>query len=129
MTFRLCVARARGQWLATFLRLGRLPETRPVLRLTEDDRDTARALTRTAAAPLVALAPHSGRYTLPLLGAAWQRARTRFGERVPAVWRFWSLISGGKALGTNRSPPFAAAEWSGLDGAHSLTAPGGVHER
>ena len=51
---------------------------------------------------------------LEVLGAAWQRARTRFGERVPAVWRFWSLISGGKALGTNRSPPFArrsGADW------------------
>jgi Domain of unknown function (DUF6431) len=51
---------------------------------------------------------------LEALGAAWQRARTRFGERVPAVWRFWSLISGGKALGTNRSPPFAqrsGADW------------------
>jgi hypothetical protein len=39
------------------------------------------------------------------LGAAWQRARARFGQRVPAVWRFWSLVSGGQALGTNRSPP------------------------
>jgi hypothetical protein len=51
---------------------------------------------------------------LEALGATWQRARTRFGERVPAVWRFWSLISGGQALGTNRSPPFAqrsGADW------------------
>jgi len=51
---------------------------------------------------------------LEALGAAWQRARTRFGERIPAVWRFWSLISGGQALGTNRSPPFArrsGADW------------------
>jgi len=39
------------------------------------------------------------------LGAAWQRARQRFGDRLPRVWRFWSLISGGQALGTNRSPP------------------------
>ena len=42
---------------------------------------------------------------LEALGAAWLRARTRFGERVPAVWRFCSLISGGQALGTNRGPP------------------------
>jgi len=42
---------------------------------------------------------------LEALGAAWQRARTRFGERLPALWRFWSLISGGQALGTNRGPP------------------------
>jgi hypothetical protein len=51
---------------------------------------------------------------LEALGAAWQRARSRFGGRVPAVWQFWSLISGGKALGTNRSPPFArrgGADW------------------
>ena len=68
------------------------------------------------AAALVAVAVHldpaavlltgDGEATaLEALGAAWQRARTRFGERVPAVWRFWSLISGGQALGTNRSPP------------------------
>ena len=42
---------------------------------------------------------------LEALDAAWQRARTRFGERLPALWRFWSLISGGQALGTNRGPP------------------------
>jgi hypothetical protein len=42
---------------------------------------------------------------LEVLGAAWQRARTRFGEGAPAVWRFWSLISGGQALGANRGPP------------------------
>jgi hypothetical protein len=39
------------------------------------------------------------------IGAAWHRARRRFGERIPSVWRFWSLISGGQALGANRSPP------------------------
>ncbi len=50
---------------------------------------------------------------LEVLGAAWQRARTRFGERVPAVWRFWSLISGGQALGTNRSPPATRAFGAG----------------
>jgi len=68
------------------------------------------------AAALVALAVHldpaavllatAGEATaLEALGAAWQRAHARFGERVPSVWRFWSLISGGQALGTNRSPP------------------------
>ncbi len=50
---------------------------------------------------------------LEALGAAWQRALTRFGERVPAVWRFWSLISGGQALGTNRSPPATRAGGAG----------------
>jgi len=42
---------------------------------------------------------------LEALGAAWRRARSRFDARVPELWRFWSLISGGQALGTNRSPP------------------------
>jgi transposase-like protein len=78
------------------------------------------------ATALVALAVHldpaavllSGtdheRAALEAVGAAWHRAHTRFGERVPELWRFWSLISGGKALGTNRSPPFAprsGADW------------------
>jgi hypothetical protein len=54
---------------------------------------------------------------LEALGAGWRRARTRFGERVPELWRCWSLISGGRALGTNRSPPYAgwtAADWMTL---------------
>jgi hypothetical protein len=42
---------------------------------------------------------------LQALGAAWQRAHRRFGDRTPRLWRFWSLISGGQGLGTNRSPP------------------------
>jgi hypothetical protein len=50
---------------------------------------------------------------LEVLGAAWLRARTRFGERVPALWRFWSLISVGHALGTNRSPPATGAFGAG----------------
>jgi hypothetical protein len=29
------------------------------------------------------------------------------------VWRFWSLISGGQALGTNRSPPATHAFGAG----------------
>jgi transposase-like protein len=51
---------------------------------------------------------------LEAVGATWHRARTRFAGRVPELWRLWSLISGGKALGTNRSPPFAprsGADW------------------
>jgi hypothetical protein len=53
----------------------------------------------------VLLAANGRAAALETLGAAWQRAHERFGDRVPAVWRFWSLISGGQALGTNRSPP------------------------
>ena len=40
-----------------------------------------------------------------VVGAAWQRARRRLGDLIPRLWRFWSLVSGGHALGTNRSPP------------------------
>jgi hypothetical protein len=51
---------------------------------------------------------------LEAMGATWHRARMRLGSRIPELWRLWSLISGGKALGTNRSPPFAprsGADW------------------
>ena len=54
---------------------------------------------------------------LEALGSAWDRARQRFAERTPELWRFWSLISGGHALGTNRSPPYPArsgADWMTL---------------
>jgi hypothetical protein len=56
------------------------------------------------------------RTALEALGAAWDRARRRF-ERTPELWRFWSLISGGRALGTNRSPPYpprTGAAWMTL---------------
>ena len=69
-------------------------------------------------AALVAVAVHldptpvllsaAGHETVALeaLGAAWQGARRRLAERTPELWRFWSVISGGHALGTNRSPPY-----------------------
>ena len=65
-------------------------------------------------APVLLSATDHERVALEALGATWYRAYTRFRERVPGLWRFWSLISGGKALGTNRSPPFAprsGADW------------------
>jgi transposase-like protein len=49
---------------------------------------------------------------LEALGAAWERTRARFGEHVGGLWPFWSRISGGRALGTNTSAP-----WAGLSGA------------
>ena len=58
----------RGQWLATFLHLGRLRSFRPVLALTEEDRAAAHSLP----ARYVLLAPHTGRYRLPVAGAFWQ---------------------------------------------------------
>lgn len=49
---------------------------------------------------------------LEALAAAWQRARDRFGEQVGRLWSFWSRISGGWALGTHTTSP-----WAGLTGA------------
>lgn len=63
--------RERGQWLATFLHLGRLRSFRPVLGLREEDRATARTLP----SPYVALAPHVGQYTLPLVGRVWRKVK------------------------------------------------------
>lgn len=48
---------------------------------------------------------HREAEALEALSVTWHRARTRFGARVPELWRWWSLVSGGQALGTNRSPP------------------------
>jgi len=65
-------------------------------------------------APVLLSGTNHERAALEALGATWQRAYTRFRARVPELWRFWSLISGGKTLGTNRSPPFASrtgADW------------------
>lgn len=47
------------------------------------------------------------RAVLEALGAAWWQARRRFGEMVPAVFEFASLVSGGELLGTTTSPPWA----------------------
>jgi len=57
-------------------------------------------------APVLLSAAEHEIVALEALGAVWHRARTRFGKRVPELWSFWSLISGGHALGTNRSPPY-----------------------
>ncbi len=52
---------------------------------------------------------------LEVLSLAWQRARTRFGASIGStVWAFWSWISGGLALGTHTTSPWAArpgADW------------------
>lgn len=54
---------------------------------------------------------------LEVLGLAWQRVRARFGTSVGgSVWAFWSWISGGQALGTHTTSPWAARRGSGLDG-------------
>lgn len=67
----------RGQWLATFLRLGKLCEARPLLRLEEADRAVARMLPT----PYVLLAPHTGQYKLAFMTALWRRMKGWDGEQ------------------------------------------------
>jgi hypothetical protein len=62
---------ARGQWLATFLNLGQLPQVKPVIHLTGADREPARQLDR----PFVALAPHTGNHTVRALNLPWKRLK------------------------------------------------------
>jgi hypothetical protein len=61
----------RGQWLASFLGLGTLESTRPVLQLVDEDRRAAARL----AGPYVILAPHIGQYSVPVAGPIWQRVK------------------------------------------------------
>lgn len=60
----------RGQWLATFLRLGTMREFRPILKLCEDDVRAAGSLP----ARYVVLAPHVGHYPFPL-SSFWRRIK------------------------------------------------------
>jgi Domain of unknown function (DUF6431) len=51
---------------------------------------------------------------LASLGVAWQRALARFGVGIGDLWSFWSRISGGQALGTHTTSPWApgvGADW------------------
>lgn len=73
---------ARGQWLATYLRLGPLHSFRPILELRDEDLRTARTLPR----PYVALAPHIGEYRLPLAGWLWRRVKGW-------EWGHWSRLA------------------------------------
>jgi hypothetical protein len=61
----------------------------------------------------VMLSTTGERAALEALGAVWQRAHLRFGERVGQVWAFWSRITSGQALGTNTTSPWAGR--SGVD--------------
>jgi hypothetical protein len=49
------------------------------------------------------------RAALDVLSVVWQRAVARFGERIGSPWSFWSRISGGQALGTHTTSPWAPA--------------------
>ena len=86
-------------------------------------RFRARAPTLTAALVALAvgldgapvdLAADGAAAALAALAVAWGRARARWGERVGPVWRFWSRVTGGRALATTTSAPLAgtgAAAW------------------
>jgi hypothetical protein len=67
----------RGQWLATFLGLGRLHNFQPILHLTEQDRMAARELPE----PFVLLAPHVGHYGIPMAGRLWHAIKGWPAER------------------------------------------------
>jgi ADP-heptose:LPS heptosyltransferase len=69
--------RQRGQWLATFLGLGALRDFRPTLHLVDRDRHEADLLPDR----YVILAPHVGRYSIPLAGAVWRRVKGWPAER------------------------------------------------
>jgi len=55
-------------------------------------------------APELAAVPE--RAALAALEAAWATARSRYGTAVAARWRFWSVVSGGQALGTTTHTPW-----------------------
>lgn len=57
-----------------------------------------------AGAPELAAVPE--RAALQALDCAWTMARSRFGTAVAGRWRFWSVVSGGEALGTTTHPPW-----------------------
>ena len=69
----------------------------------------------------------SERAALEVLSIAWQRAHTRFGANAGgSVWAFWSGISGGLALGTHTTSPWAAspgAAWMRASPSHGGPSP------
>jgi len=54
------------------------------------------------------------------LGAAWQRACARLGERMPTVRRSWSLVSSGHALGSSPAMPRSRPQHGTTDVARPL---------
>jgi hypothetical protein len=66
-------------------------------------------LVATLGGPPLRLAAEPERAAVEAAGACWSVARRRFEERTPPVWRLWSLVTGGAALGTATNPPTTAA--------------------
>ena len=73
----------------------------------------------------VVLATSGERAALDALQMGWPRAQVRFEGAVGDVWRFWSRISSGQALGTNTTSP-----WAGGPGVDWMAAShfGGPHQ-
>jgi hypothetical protein len=65
------------------------------------------------------------RAALEVLNLAWQRAAARFGLRMggKTMWAFWSRLSGGLALGTHTTSPWATPP--GADWMRASPPPGG----
>lgn len=59
-------------------------------------------------APAPPLAGEGERSAMEALGVAWATARARFGPAVAALWRFWSVVSGGEVLSTTTHPPWTS---------------------
>jgi hypothetical protein len=61
----------------------------------------------------LALSANADAAGLEALAGAWDQARRRFGDTVPPLFAFASIVSGGALLATNTTPP-----WAGLLGGH-----------
>jgi len=59
--------------------------------------------------PAPRLSGEPERAAVEAVGACWAAASRRFGERTPPLWRMWSLLTGGTALGTATNPLSKAA--------------------
>jgi transposase-like protein len=53
--------------------------------------------------------PRVEQAVLVVLRVAWVRARERLPAMVPALWRFWNAVCGGRALARNTSPRLGGA--------------------
>ena len=72
----------------------------------------------------VLLSTTGERAALEALSVAWRRAQLRFGKAVGELWPFWSRISGGQALGTNTTSPWAGRSGRAWIAASALGGPG-----
>ncbi len=62
----------RGQWLATYLGVGEMSSYRPTIRLNDADRVVQSRLQK----PYIALAPHTGQFTTPLVSHLWHALKS-----------------------------------------------------